>query len=226
MRSLIRIILPVALAGAAVAATAPRHKIHFGGWMTVKFFVGPSQTEGRQIQVRALYVDSKLREFTTGEPHEVTDQIFVVRRAYRLNDALPEDEPKKVPNWRWQRGGWLLVDRNTGRVSPLKNLAEFDPYYSNATWYRDYVAYCGVSQDGEKLYAVITQIGLKKPLVLKELGPAHTKEEPDSQCALPKWQRDPMRVTFEPAGSAPSTFQVHGRHIDAAADHAEGGQDD
>jgi hypothetical protein len=225
MRRPIQIFLLLAVASAAVAA-APRHTIRFGGWMTVKFFIGPSEAGSRQIQVRALYIDSKLREFTTGEPHDVTDQLFVIRRAYRLNDSLPEDEAKKVPNWRWQRGGWLMVDRNTGRISALKNLPEFDPYYSNATWYRDYVAYCGVSEDGEKLYAVITQIGRKKPLVLKELGVAHTKEEPDSQCAAPKWQREPMRVTFEPVGTSPFTFQVHGRHVDAASDKAEAEQDD
>ena len=58
------------------------------------------------------YVDAKLREFTMGEPHDVTDRIFVVRRAYRVNDWLPDD-PKSVPKWRWQRSGWLLVDRQT-----------------------------------------------------------------------------------------------------------------
>ena len=46
------------------------------------------------------------------------------------------------------------VDRLTGRVSQL-NLPEFDPFYSTASWYRDYIAYCGVSEDGKKLYAVV-----------------------------------------------------------------------
>src|SRR5262249_12013484 len=214
----------IVLACSAFAATKPN--IRFGAWMTVKLFVGPSESASRQIQVRALYVNAKLREFTTGEPHDVTDQMFVIRRAYRLNDALPEDDPKKVPVWRWQRGGWLLVDRHNGRISPLKNLPEFDPYYSNATWYRDYIAYCGVSEDGEILYAVVTQIGSKKPLVLKQLGAAHSKEEPESQCAPPRWQREPMRVTFEPVGSAPFTLQVHGRHIDAATERADADQED
>src|SRR5919201_531161 len=100
MRVLIRILLPIFCASLAVAATKPN--VRFGGWMTVKFFIGPTQTESRQIQVRPLYVGSRLREFTTGEPHEVTDRLFVVRRAYRLNDSLPDEEPKKVPAWRWQ----------------------------------------------------------------------------------------------------------------------------
>ncbi len=41
------------------------------------------------MKVRALYVDGKLKEFVTGEMHEVTDRLFVVRRAYRLNNNLP-----------------------------------------------------------------------------------------------------------------------------------------
>jgi hypothetical protein len=224
MRKVIRVLFPILLTSLAVAAT--KTIIRFGPWMSVKLFVGPSETGSRQIQVRALYVNSRLREFTTGEPHDVTDQLFVIRRAYRLNDALPEDDPKKIPTWRWQRGGWLSVDRHTGRISALKNLPEFDPYYSNAAWYRDYVAYCGVSEDGEMLYAVVTQIGSKKPLVLKQIGAAHSKEEPDSQCGLPKWQREPMRVTFEPAGSSPFTLQVHGRHIDAASERPDADQEE
>ncbi|MCI0350684.1 MAG: hypothetical protein L0Z53_14770 [Acidobacteriales bacterium] len=224
MRVLIRVLFPVIFAGLAMAATKPN--IRLGDWMTVKLFVGPSETATQQIKVRPLYVRSRLREFTTGEPHDVTDRLFVIRRAYRVNDSLPDDDPKKIPAWRWQRGGWLMVDRNTGRISTLKNLLEFDPYYSNATWYRDYIAYCGVSEDGEILYAVVTQIGRKKPLVLKQLGAAHSKEEPESQCAPPKWQREPMRVTFEPVGSAPFTLQVHGRHVDAATERTNGDQDD
>ena len=36
------------------------------------------------------------------------------------------------------------------------------------SWFRDYVAYCGVSDTGEKLSAVVMQIGRKKPLLKKE----------------------------------------------------------
>ena len=71
------------------------------------------------ITVRALYVDAKLKEFTTGKPHDVTDREFVVRRAFRINDALPEIRTRR-PKWLWQRGGWLLVDRVSGKVTQLK----------------------------------------------------------------------------------------------------------
>jgi hypothetical protein len=66
-------------------------------------------------------------------PHEVTDRLFVIRRAYRLNDNLPPETG--VPRWQWQRGGWLMVDRVTGRVSQVA-LPEFDAFYSAASWYR------------------------------------------------------------------------------------------
>ena len=76
----------------------------------------------RNIKVRALVVDGRVKEYVLGAPHEVTDRLFVVRRVFRVNDSLPEDSG---PRWQWQRGGWLLVDRVTGHVSPI-NLPEFD----------------------------------------------------------------------------------------------------
>jgi hypothetical protein len=79
--------------------------------------------------------------------------------------------PRKRPHWRWQRGGWLRVDRVTGRISQIP-LPEFDPYYSTASWYRDYVAYCGVSEDGEKLFVIVAQLGRRKPIFKKALGNA------------------------------------------------------
>ena len=76
------------------------------------------------IKIRALIVDGRVKEYVLGAPHEVTERLFVVRRAFRVNDSLPEDS---APRWQWQRGGWLLVDRVTGHISPI-NLPEFDAY--------------------------------------------------------------------------------------------------
>jgi hypothetical protein len=109
-------------------------------------------------------VDARVKEFVTGAPHEITERLFVVRRVFRLNDGLPDDP---TPKWQWQRGGWLLVDRGTGRISPV-NLPDFDASYSASSWYRDYVAYCGVSDDGKKTFAVVAQLNRRKP-VLKKL---------------------------------------------------------
>src|SRR5437868_9652563 len=115
-------------------AFAKTHIITFGKTANVQWFVTPEKS--LRMVVRPLYVDGKLREFTSGDPHDVTDGSFVVRRAYRINDYLPEDQ-KKVPNWKWQRGDWLLVNRRTGNVAAI-NLPDFDPYYSVVSCYRDY----------------------------------------------------------------------------------------
>ena len=63
----------------------------------------------QELKVRPLMVDGKVKEWTTGEAHDVTDRSFAVRRAVRLNDALPADHGER---WVWQRGPWLLVDRD------------------------------------------------------------------------------------------------------------------
>jgi hypothetical protein len=199
-------------------AFAAPHNVAFGKPMPVKLFVGPSEEKALPMQVRALYVDGKLREFTTGDTHDVTDQVFVVRRAFRVNDSLPQDRTK-IPEWKWQRGDWLMVDRSTGRVTRL-NLPNFDPYYSNASWFRDYVAYCGLSDDAYKVLAVVAQLGQKRPIIRKELGQAKGEAMPDSECAPPEWQKAPMRVTFTPAGKPPVSFEVRGHSAEPSAEPA------
>jgi hypothetical protein len=132
--------------------------------------------------------------------------------AFPRNSASP-------PHWQWQLGGWLLVDRITGHTSPI-NLPEFDVFYSDARWYRDYAAYCGVSEDGKKVYAVVAQISRRKPVLKKLLdGEAVAATEtknasPDSACPLPAWQRAPIRVTFEPTRAAKQTFAIRGHIVD------------
>jgi hypothetical protein len=210
------------LTASSPAASKP-HVIALGKAFTVKFFLGPDEAKSQDIKIRALTVDGRVKEFTTGEPHDVTDQLFAIQRAFRVNDSLPEDH-KTLPRWKWQRGGWLLVDRITGHVSQLR-LPEFDPYYSAASWFRDYVAYCGLSDSGEKLYAIVAQIGNRKPLVRSSLGAASGGEMPDSECAPPDWQRQPMRVTFLPKAAKQVTFEVHGRAADLSTE-AESKEDE
>ena len=200
---------------AAMAANNPKaHVISFGKSMAVKLFLGPDENNTAPMKVRALFVDAKLKEFVTGEVHEVTDRLFVVRRAYRLNNNLPADEGK-APSWVWERGGWLMVDRLTARLSQL-SLYDFDPFYSQARWFRDYVAYCGVSDNGEKLSAVVMQLGRKKPVLKKELGSASQGEAPDSECDAPTWEKKPTRTTFLPKHSEKQSFSIFGHAWDAA----------
>jgi len=189
--------------------------------MTVPWFTGPNEDQKRQIKVRPLYVDDKLREFVTGEIHDVTDKLFVVRRAYRVNDVLPEEG--QAPRWKWQRDGWLLVERPSGHVSALK-LPEFDPFYSAASWYRDYIAYCGLNSDADKLYAIVAQIGSRKPVVRRELGAFNGGAQPDSACPAPEWQRQPPRVSFHPQGMQPVSFEVHGTSAEPATPEENSGE--
>jgi hypothetical protein len=210
----------VLLSVPALAATKV-HVITCGKWISAEW-LAPSagQDKPLTIKVRALMVDGRVKEYVLGTPHEVTDRLFVVRRAFRVNDSLPEESS---PRWQWQRGGWLLVDRTTGRVSPI-NLPEFDALYSVATWYRDYVAYCGVSDDGKKISAIVMQLGRRKPVLNKPLSNDGIPDDaaPDSACSAPAWQRNPVRLSFEPPGEAKQTFAVRGHVVDVVNDEEEG----
>ena len=208
----------VMLANPAVAAVKV-HVIAFGKQTWVQWFANSAEDKPLTLKVRALLVDGRVKEYVVGSPHEVTERLFVVRRAFRVNDSLPEDA---APRWQWQRGGWLLVDRTTGRVSPI-NLAEFDVLYSAASWYRDYVAYCGVSDDGKKTYAIVAQLSRRKPVLKKPLSDDGLADDatPDSACAVPTWQRGPVRVSFQAASGAKQTFSIRGHVVDSVNDAEE-----
>lgn len=216
LRKLALIVVLISISGGESAAVPKPHVISFGKWMSVKW---PDATGQRMLdlKVRPLFVDTRLKEYTTGPPHELTDRLLVVRRVFRVNDALPEENTVR---WQWQRGGWLLVDRVTGRISQL-SLPEFDPFYSTASWYRDYVAYCGVSEDGKKLYAVVAQVGRRKPILKKPLGEPAGDDTPDSECPAPTWERSPARVTFQPDDTQKLVFSIRGRVVDVVNDTEE-----
>jgi hypothetical protein len=111
--------------------------------------------------------------------------------------------------------GWLLVDRTTGRVSAI-NLPEYDAFYSDASWYRECVAYCGVSDDGKKIFAIVAQLSRRKAVLKKALSSDGLPDDapPDSACPAPVWQRSPARVSFEPTGSVKETYAVRGHVVD------------
>lgn len=143
----------------------------------------------------------------------------MVRRIVRVNDGLPQ-EAAALPRWSWQPSGWLVVDRTSGHVSQA-TLPEFDPEYSSASWYRDYVAYCGVSDDGKKFSAVVAQLGRRKPVLKKALGEASGEASGVSDCAEPTWQRQPARVTFVSKQDQKFTYSVRGRAVEAVSDNDE-----
>ena len=210
--------LSVLILGLATSLTAviKVHVVAFGKWTSVPWIAGDEKPV--TIKVRPLIIDGRVREYSLGAPHDITERLFVVRRAFRVNDSLPEDSTAR---WQWERGGWLLVDRLTGRVTAL-NLPEFDAFHSDATWYRDYVAYCGVGDDGKKAYAVVAQLSRRKPVLKKVVAEGVPEDaSTDSICAAPTWQRSPVRVTFEPAGGAKQTFAIRGHVVDMVNDDEE-----
>jgi hypothetical protein len=232
LRSLL--LLLVMVYGNAAVAASKTHVISFGKWTTVQssavewladLDTGAAGDKTLSLKVRPLLVDARVKEFTFGAAHDVTDRLFVVRRAFRVNDSLPQ-EWSSPPHWQWQRGGWLLIDRVTGRISAL-NLPEFDASYSAVSWYRDYAAYCGVSDDGKKVYAVEAQISRRKPVLKKLLEGAivgkNAKDEAtqDLACPVPDWQRAPARVTFEPVGASKQMFAIRGHTVDLINDEED-----
>ncbi len=86
------------------------HVITFGKWVTVKWLAGPEEAQPVGLKVRPLSVDGRAKEFALGVAHDVRDRLFVTRRAFRLNDGLPE-EANLTSHWRWNvaDGFWQIV---------------------------------------------------------------------------------------------------------------------
>ena len=225
-------VLAIVAGLAAFAAPRKAHSVALGAAHKVPYSKAGdpagAATGEDSLKIRALLVDGALKEWVTGDAHDVTDRSFVVRRAVRLNDAFPSP-PQAIPKsgqapqpasaqpakpassqsqWVWQRGPWLLVDRVTGKATPLK-LPDFDPAVSQASWFRDYAAYCGVTASGKSLYAVVAQIAARKPVLAKKLASIEREADtPAPLCSTPEWQREPLRVTFHPAGKDEASFNI------------------
>jgi len=160
------------------------------------------------LKIRSLVVDGLVKEWTSGEAHDVTDRSFVVRRVMRVNDELPGEKPAKSDkHWVWQRGPWLLVDRVTGHIAALK-LPDYDPGVSQVVWFRDYGAYCGVTASGKSLYAVVAQVAARKPVLAKKLAALDLSNRTEPVCGVAEWQREPLRATFHPAEKDAVSFEV------------------
>ncbi len=214
--SLIFLTLLISFSPLVLAAPRKTHTVVLGAARKVPYSKSGDPAGALQgdteLKIRALLVDGVLREWTTGDPHDVTDRSFAVRRVIRLNNALPTDNPDPksalaASRWVWQRGPWLLVDRVTGHITALK-LPDYDPGVSQVAWFRDYGAYCGVTPSGKSLYAVVAQIAARKPVLAKKLAAFDAENRPDPACAPTDWQRDPLRVTFHPAGRDAVSYDI------------------
>ena len=71
---------------------------------------------------------------------------------------------------------------------------------------------------GKKVFAVVAQLGRRKPILKKLLGEAYADDVPDSECPAPAWQRQPQRVTFETEENQKLTFGVRGHAVDVVND--------
>jgi hypothetical protein len=195
----------------ATPAAAKTHTVVLGSVRKVPYTppeAGPADTgdDATTLRVRPLLIDGVQKEWTAGDAHDVTDRTFVIRRALHLNDALPGQPPR----WSWQPGPWLMVDRSTGHITAL-HLPDFDPQVSDAVWFRDYAAYCGISQTAKGgLVAVVAELGARRAVVQKLLGPWPQPNAPHPVCQRATWQRVPMRATLQPTGGQPLTFEVVG----------------
>jgi hypothetical protein len=58
--------------------------------------------------------------------------------------------------------------------------------------------------------AIVAQLGARKAIVARPVGKWPQPDHPHPLCQPAKWQRLPMRVTIQPTGSEPSTFDVVG----------------
>lgn len=193
------------------AHTHRTHTIFLGSWHTVPYSPDPDSAAPTQSQlrVRALVVDGRIVDWTTGESHVITETSYTVRQALRVNNALPT---AKQEHWIWQRGAWLSVDRLTGHVAIL-HLPGFDPRVSRVAWFRDLAAYCGLrGVKTPQLAALVARIDVRKALVSTKLGPWNPEQNPTllttPACAPVTWQLDPVRVTFQPTVGKPLTYSI------------------
>ena len=212
----------------ALAAAPKVHIVSLGPVRRVPYVAADVSRESKNdeagtLRIRALTVDGKLREWTTGDQHDVTDRSFVTRRVLHVNDALPGE---KVGRWVWQPGPWLLVDRVSGRITAL-HLPDFDSSLSDVAWYRDYAAYCGIhtAAKGGGLSAEVWQIGARRAALQKVIAPWPQPERVRPVCAAAAWQREPMRVTLRAAGGDPLVYSVVGTSSLLVED-GEGGDED
>jgi hypothetical protein len=84
---------------AASVAGAKVHVITFGKWTSAQWLPDWS-TEGEKplsMKVRAPIVDGRIEQYCGGSQHEVTERLFVVRCAFRVNDSLADEVTARWP---------------------------------------------------------------------------------------------------------------------------------
>src|SRR6202023_4071736 len=104
-------------------------------------------------------------------------------------DRSPPTDPG--PHLVWQPGPLLSVDRVTGHITAL-HLPDFDSAVSDVAWFRDYAAYCGIATTAKGgLFAIVAQLGARRAVVQKQIGPWPQSNHFIPVCTAPQWQRLP-----------------------------------
>ena len=65
-----------------------------------------------------------------------------------------------------------------------------------------------MTASGKSLYAMVAQVAARKPLLAKKLSAYDVENHPEPACGPSEWQREPMRVTFHPAGKEPVSYDI------------------
>jgi len=208
--SLIFSIIFIPLLPGYLFAAAKTHTVSLGSVRKAVYMPAESapaaNVSGAVFRIRPLIIDGRVKEWTTGDAHDVTERSFTVRRAVRINDSLPGET---VQRWTWQSGAWLLIDRLTGHIT-LLHLPNYDAIVSEVVWFRDYAAYCGVSNTAKTLYAIVARAGVAKAIVQKEIAHMPADDLNQALCAAAVWERSPIRVTFNPSGHDAMSFEISG----------------
>jgi hypothetical protein len=152
------------------------------------------------LTIRPLLIDGRRKEWTTGAAHEITDHTFAVLQALNINDALPTD---KSPHFIWQTGAWLLIDRSTGHITPLK-IPAYDSSLTGISWYRDLAAYCSVSPAGKTLSAEVFLIGSRKAAARKRVSAWPLPELPPLAAPSEAPAPNPLAPAVRPRPAVPS----------------------
>jgi hypothetical protein len=64
----------------------------------------------------------------------------------------------------------------------------------------------------------VAQVGSRKPVLKVALGRPKGAGAPDSECALPAWEKQPeTKVTFQPIGGDKVSFVVRGHSAELQA---------
>lgn len=59
-----------------------------------------------------------------------------------------------------------------------------------------------------KIRPLIAQVAARKPVPARKVAPFDPTARTESACATTEWQREPLRVTFHPAGTESASFGV------------------